>query len=371
MFLKIPPGAEQITRRLDASAQGTCAAEAQTPTPGRPSLLSRRVPDRHDSPGRPPPTPSSNRGGRLIDPPGDVSRIAVAVAALPTRPLVLSERPAIRRREAIYPGRLAPDATGPQPPPSALLRRESSGISVAILRTLSDVKTSRARPPEGQNASRLNTVAPGVPHFPNLQRGSAKADGDCFFHSVTHLARPLIASHAGVREDQLTPATVRQHIASDMITRFNELNLGVTEGNELFAAAVDHDLPAHREPVSLDRARAVLAPHLHSQLAGLTPAQLTHVADIAENLAFREGSADSIPLLMSHAFPGLRVAVHGPAVTPQLLENQFSFLHQPHGRADGSAPEQTVRVYLAGQHFEPVFEAPARHGSRPAPASGA
>ncbi len=242
---------------------------------------------------------------------------------------------------------------------------------MSILRQLSDVKISRARPPEGRDASHINTIEPEVPHFPSLQRGSATADGNCFFHAVTHLAKPLIAAHVGVREEQLTPATVRQHIASDMITRFNELNLGVMEGNELFAVAVPEHLAAHREPVSLDQARAVLVTHLHGQLAGLTPAQLTHVADIAENLAFREGAADSLPLLMAHAFPGLRVAAHGPAVTPQMLENQFSFLHQPHGRGEGAAPEQTVRVYLAGQHFEPVFEKAAQRSSHAARPSGA
>ncbi|SHM52702.1 OTU domain-containing protein [Rhizobacter sp. OV335] len=209
-----------------------------------------------------------------------------------------------------------------------------------------------AVPPAGQLAGRHNDVDPVVPHFANLERGTARADGNCFFYSMIHHAGPQIARQMGIAEKDLTPQAIRQHIAAEMISNFQMANLGVDNVPMLYGAVLG-ELREGKKPVSAEQYRAAVGTRLADQSHTLTPNQLTHVAEVAENFSYKDGACDYMPALMAQTFPGLRIVAHTAATTPA-NEDNYSFKAEG---ADG-VPMSTVRLFLdeGRKHYEPVFD---------------
>ena len=328
---------------------------------GGPREIGRPAPSR-DVPTAEP----SASGSRSAHDPDD-RRARFAASSQAPRKHNPNERPSLARLQSA----LRPEAaiggevgrSSPAPATAAkVLQRHGSPLTGGLVHNprRDDAPTTIARPPEGENASSMNDVNPEVPGFPDLQRGSAKGDGDCFFHSVIHLARPQIAEALNMRRDEwVTPQAIREHIASDMVAGFASLNLGVVD--DFFVDSFPEELGEQVLPIDLNEAKKLFRDdmsNMREQLVALTPAQRTYVADILKEQAHTSETADLFPALMAHAFPEIAVVVHNSQSKPERVDD-ITYRHPD------AEQVHTVRVFFEREHYEPVTGKPREPGRPP------
>lgn len=200
-------------------------------------------------------------------------------------------------------------------------------------------------------------------HFPELMRGTAPRDGDCFFHSVVQVltmhypnGNPIADQMGNV---DINPTTMRRHIAKAMIGGFIKVNDEGCGGASCIYSNMTR-IQSGR-PFRIGRNHRELERFFINlfgsadDLEGfrkLNDYQKKYVIDVVTPRVWGTNTGDCMPHLLAAVFPNLCVIVH------QEDEDLFAFIEH---RTIGSPSNQAVHLFWQPGHYEPVVHRSANN----------
>lgn len=245
-------------------------------------------------------------------------------------------------------------------------REERDQLQMAMRNSLASMSSSklstprRRKPPPPPPSASLPAAQDhdrNRPIHTRLVKGTAPDDGNCFLHSLKAVAGHQLARVLQKPADRITPADIRHHVASTVISQLYQCLK-----SPMHEAAM---LEKHPYLVSLsawdpaDGRMANMRNREHYQLfvdllgpanaalcKRLTPEQQTNIYFMALDRSWSSACGDVMPQAAAAAFPGLRLRVVTPDVTPSNVD-QYTF---------GEGRGRPCLLFLDNNHYVPALE---------------